>query len=426
MPRYSRCSIFARTWPTESANRNRMQNPSAKSIIHRVNCRRRFFYRNRWTESGSFIGACSTSPSTIGSPRSSNLIVFFLFESSSESQALKINEKRTLPTFELVERVRLASSSCQFRFTDSLSFHHTFRANATVSPNHYPCRLVSHSRSFRSQPINLARNSCSIATSKRVHRTMSRSSTRDRMRKRKQRNVHGSRTFGKRAENVMVKSIFGLRRHRNLAREAQRTSQGARRNWAPRTNPRLSLFLSLSLYRARALSLLTLSLSLSLSLSPSVDHFYALPVSRKLSPSESRCLCSFHPSEIQFSFSIVSFNPVPPPPFLSVFSFLPFFFCPFVSSLLSASPFFYPLNVPRSSPLYHPRLTPVGPCRSKPLREHIFPWPPYQCLLTWSFDQYCLSSSSPSDFSRCSSFPACHLHYLSLPSLLSLRSFLCL
>lgn len=100
-----------------------------------MNCWRRFFYRNRWTElpesfdfiyvpirSGSFIDACSTSLSTIGSPRSSNLIVFFLFESSSKGQALKINEKRTLPTFELFERVRLASSSCQFRFAPHFRF----------------------------------------------------------------------------------------------------------------------------------------------------------------------------------------------------------------------------------------------------------------------------------------------------------------
>ena len=340
MPRYSRCSIFARTWPTESANRNRMQNPSAKSIIHRVNCRRRFFYRNRWTESGSFIGACSTSPSTIGSPRSSNLIVFFLFESSSESQALKINEKRTLPTFELFERVRLASSSCQFRFTDSLSFHHTFRANATVSPNHYPCRLVSHSRSFRSQPINLARNSCSIATSKRVHRTMSRSSTRDRMRKRKQRNVHGSRTFGKRAENVMVKSIFGLRRHRNLAREAQRTSQGARRNWAPRTNPRLSLSLSLSVSRARPLPPHTLSLSLSLSLSLHPSTTFMLSLSHASSLPRSLAV------SVRFTLRRSS------SPFLSSLS-TPFLHLRFCLSSLSC-PSFSALSFPRSCP---PRLS---------------------------------------------------------------------
>ena len=305
-----------------------------------MNCRRRFFYRNRWTESGSFIGACSTSPSTIGSPRSSNLIVFFLFESSSESQALKINEKRTLPTFELFERVRLASSSCQFRFTDSLSFHHTFRANATVSPNHYPCRLVSHSRSFRSQPINLARNSCSIATSKRVHRTMSRSSTRDRMRKRKQRNVHGSRTFGKRAENVMVKSIFGLRRHRNLAREAQRTSQGARRNWAPRTNPRLSLSLSLSLYRARALSLLTLSLSLSLSLSLHPSTTFMLSLSHASSLPRSLAV------SVRFTLRRSS------SPFLSSLS-TPFLHLRFCLSSLSC-PSFSALSFPRSCP---PRLS---------------------------------------------------------------------
>lgn len=340
------------TWSEASVLKKKLKgSPSAKSIIHRVNRSSLFYSVTNGIES-LFFNFIYTTPFNQHKPHN---LLYLLVPSSSRLIIIKINKDTSHKNTRLTKIF--------------LSIYHTF----TSLP--HSSIIVCHSRSNHAL---VSRETREVAGTRLDHMGtwfdnlfplyVSRRICRKRKKKRGGKDV---RTNEARATKLKKKS---LRERGNVV---------GKKYFSSREDTVISLVRRSALRKGRGVTELyesTPVLSLSLRIpSPSIILLLRPSTTQTPSlPSRRSSLSSFHPLSLSLSLGLLFHSSFPPPPFLAVSSFLPFFLHP-PASLVRL----FLLPAKRAS-----ILTPCwSQCRSNPLREHISPWPP-QSLLTWSLNQY--------------------------------------